>query len=252
MDPLSQVLKKKATEFPTLSFIGYLESNLSETPPRLKGERTRERLKIATAKMLEALGYHAMRVVDITGAAGVAEGSFYIYFKDKKEASLITMSSFIADFVNEVAPTTAVHTPFDSIRAANRRWFALCRANPGLMRVILQLGDEEPDFAKLVQNSTHNWYKVISENVQRERRFRDADIALLAIYFMGSMMDELIRKTIVFPDEKFQRLLKRIRANDDAVADAASLIWMRIFDPEAKLPKDLPPPAAKLAKLMKT
>ena len=192
-----------------------------------------------------------MRVVDITGAASVAEGSFYVYFKDKKEASLIAMSSFISDFVNEVAPTTAVHTPFDSIRVANRRWFALCRANPGLMRCILHLGDEEPDFAKLVQNSTHEWYRTISENVQRERRFPDSDIALLAIYFMGSMMDELIRKTIVFPDKKFQRLLKRIRANDDAVADAASLIWMRVFDAEAKLPKDLPPAAAALAKLMR-
>ena len=248
---LSQTARKPKTETQTLSFIDFLQTNLRDSPPRQKGERTRERIKIATAKILETKGYHAMRVVDITEAAEVAEGSFYVYFKDKKEASLTTMSSFIAEFVNVVAPTEAVHTPFDSIRAANRRWFALCRANSGLMRCVMQLGDQEPEFAKLVQDATYEWYLAVSENVRRERRVRDADIALFAVYFMGSMMEELVRKTITFPDKKFIRLLKKISANDNAVADAASLIWMRVFDAGTKIPKDLSPAAAKLAKLMR-
>ena len=48
----------------TLSFIEYLENNLRENPPKQRGVRTRERLKIAASKALEEKGYHALRVAD--------------------------------------------------------------------------------------------------------------------------------------------------------------------------------------------
>ena len=85
------------------SFIQYLEKNLEESPPAKKGACTRESIKIATAKMLEKHGYHEMRVKDITRCAGIAEGSFYIYFNDKKDVSLMTLSSFFIDFVDKFA-----------------------------------------------------------------------------------------------------------------------------------------------------
>ena len=242
--------QKPEVRTPSLSFVDYLEANLREAPPRQKGARTRERLKIATAKMLDAKGYHAMRVVDITESAGVAEGSFYVYFTDKKDATLTALSAFIIEFVDLVAPPEAVHTSFESIRAANRRWFALCRANAGLFRCIYQLGDEDADFASLVQRVTRQWYLRVTHNVRLDRRGADGTAILLAIYFMGSMMDEIKRKLIIFPDQEFHKLLRSLDADDDAIADAASLIWMRIFDSNIKLPDDLPPAAAQLARLI--
>ncbi len=234
----------------TSTFIRYLESNLRETPPRRKGDRTRERLVIATARMLEKHGYHAMRVADITTCAGLAEGSFYVYFKDKKDASLKTLSTFIGEFVSAIAPPEAVYTPFRSIRAANRRWLALCRSNARLMRCIFQLADEDVDFARLIQKTSRGWYETASANIRQDRGRADADAVLLTVYFMCSMMDEIIRKVIVFPDREFLRLLKRWGADDMAIADAASVLWIRVFDPDAKLPDDLSPVAMDVAKML--
>lgn len=247
MNPKQAPAKKAAP--PSLSFVDYLETELRDAPPKQKGARTREGLKIATAKMMEAKGYHAMRVTDITEAAGVADGSFYIYFRDKKEASLATLSAFLGEFVDQAAPPEAVGAPFDSIRAANRRWFSLCRANAGLMRCVFQLGDDDDDFAGLVQSTTLDTYLRISRNMPLGNSSVDPTAHLMAIYFMGSMMDEIVRKLIVFPDREFHKLLPKTGA-DDAIADAASLIWIRIFDSTVKPPTELAPLASDLARLM--
>ena len=150
----------------SLSFVQYLETRLRDHAPPSKGERTRERLKIATAKMLQDRGYHVMRVTDITQAAKVAEGSFYVYFDDKKDASLAVLGEFLKEFIDLRAPPEQVKVPFNSARAANRRWLALCRANAGLMRCLLQVGDEDPDFARLVHRTNHEWYERLARSVR--------------------------------------------------------------------------------------
>ena len=235
------------TSVSRLSFVQYLSQRLRDTPPAKKGARTRERIVIATAQMLETHGYHAMRVVDITECAGISEGAFYVYFADKKDASLTTLSAFIVDFVDAVAPVEAVHAPMDSIRVANRRWFELCRANRGLMRCIFQVGDQDADFARLIQRTTRRWYEGVAQNLQVDGRHADNKSTLLAIYFIGSMMDEIVRKLIVFPDPEFHELIETWDADDMAIADAASLLWIRIFDLDAVPPDDLEPAAEALA-----
>jgi len=232
----------------TLSFIEHLETALREAPPKQKGQRTRERLKIATARVLEQKGYHSMRVSDVSEAAEVAEGSFYVYFNDKTDAALTVLTEFLEGFVNLDAGAKGGE-PFESIRTANRRWFSVCRANAGLMRCILQLGDEEPEFARLSQRSNRIW----SERVARGARAHSAAGAAparLAAYMLGGMVDEMVRKLLIYPDPEFHALLKELGADDNAVADAASVVWLKIFHPGLAAPDDLPSAAAGLAEWM--
>jgi hypothetical protein len=70
------------------------------------------------------------------------------------------------------------------------------------------------------------------------------------LYLLGGMMDEFVRKLIIYPDPEFLALLKEMDADDDAVADAASVLWLHIFHPEETPPDDLPPAAAGLAQWM--
>jgi TetR/AcrR family transcriptional regulator, transcriptional repressor for nem operon len=225
-----------------LSFIDFLEHRLETTPPKQKGLRTRERLRIATARVLDSKGYHALRVSDITREAGVAEGSFYIYFKDKTEAALDVLTELLEEFtIQEVGLATA-GSPFAAIRRANRHWFAFCRANQGLMRGLLQVGDELPTFAKLVQQSNHHWHLHVAASVVKHHPAGSvsSEGALLAAYLLGAMMDEIARKLIVYQDRKFTMLLASLRADDDALADAASVLWMRALYPGWALEGDLP------------
>lgn len=231
----------------SLSYIEHLESALRDDPPKKKGQRTRDKLKIATARVLEMRGYHAMRVSEISEAAEVAEGSFYIYFKDKADASLTVLTDLLENFFNLEIPREGDRSVFDSIRLTNRRWISVSRANAGLMRCILQLGDEEPEFAKLSQNANRVWYERVAQGARR-RRGSDTATPLFAAYLLGGMMDELVRKLIIYPDPNLHALLESLGADDDTVADAASLIWLRVFHPDQKVSDDLSPAAGAFAK----
>jgi AcrR family transcriptional regulator len=234
----------------TLSFIEYLEKNLRENPPKQRGVRTRERLKIAAAKALEEKGYHALRVADVTAGAEVAEGSFYVYFKDKTDVALVVLTELLEEFFKLDARPTADRSPFEAIRQTNRRWLAVCRANAGLMRCILQLGDEEPELSRLSRRTNRIWYERVARSLKRRMSNVGSGPALFALYLLGGMMDEFVRKLIIYPDPEFQALLKEMEADDDAVADAASVLWLHIFHPEESPPDDLPPAAAALAQWM--
>jgi AcrR family transcriptional regulator len=236
----------------TLSYIEHLKQTLRDSPPKQKGQRTRQRLRIATAEALERTGYHAMRVLDITTAAEVAEGLFYVYFKDKTEATLSVLNEMLEDFLGLSTLTPDERDSFGSIRAANRRWLAVCRANAGLMRCLLQVSDEEPSLTGLAQRANRLWYDVVAQaHVKRRGQPRAKPAVLFATYLLGGMMDELVRKLFIYPDPGLQKLQKKLRADDNAIADAASVIWLRVLSPEARPPADLPKAAAALVDWMK-
>jgi len=50
-----------------------------------RGAATRERLLGAAEDIFSELGYHEASIVKITEAAGVAQGTFYLYFASKQE-----------------------------------------------------------------------------------------------------------------------------------------------------------------------
>ena len=232
-----------------LSFIDFLEARLASSPPPTKGQRTRERLKIAAAKVLEQKGYHALRVTDVTEAAGVAEGSFYVYFRDKTDATMAVLTSLLEDFFSVNLTSDADAGPFDTIRRTNRRWLAICRSNSGLLRCILQVGDEDPTFAKMTQNTNQSWYERIAASVLR--RYPQGALSegavMLVAYLLGSMMDDLARKLIIYPDEGLLSLLAELGADDMAAADAASALWMRVLYPGVVIDTELPPAARAIA-----
>jgi TetR/AcrR family transcriptional repressor of nem operon len=234
----------------TLSFIEHLENGLRDNPPKQRGLRTRERLKIAAAKSLEEKGYHGLRVADVTAGAQVAEGSFYVYFTDKTDVALAVLTELLEDFFKLDAKAATDRSPFEAIRQTNRRWLAVCRANAGLMRCILQLGDEEPELSRLSRRTNRIWYERVARSLKRRKSNVGTGPALFALYLMGGMMDELVRKLIIYPDSEFHALLKEMDADDDAVADATSVLWLHIFHPEESPPDDLPPAAAALAHWM--
>jgi TetR/AcrR family transcriptional regulator, transcriptional repressor for nem operon len=235
-----------------LSYILYLEDRFLTDPPKQKGMRTRERLKIATAKILSQRGYHAMRAIDITDEAGVAEGLFYTYFKDKMEITLSVLGSMMEEFYtkqNAALDTDAIPSSgepvYDAIFRANRKWILMCRANSGLMRCVLQVGDQEPEFANLWQKINSAWYKRIAAGMVQNKS--DKGPALMFTLMLGAMMDETARKLIVYPDPDLLQLLQDLNGGDELIAHATSLVWLRILHPDINLPSTLPEQAQLLA-----
>jgi AcrR family transcriptional regulator len=52
---------------------------------RERGARTRQKLLDAAESVFADVGYHDASIVKVTEAAGVAQGTFYLYFESKKQ-----------------------------------------------------------------------------------------------------------------------------------------------------------------------
>ena len=231
-----------------------LAHRLKTDPPKRKGERTRERMKLAAAEVLEKTGFHAMRVSDITQAAGSSDGSFYMYFKDKKDITLTVLREFLEGMqMVGATPSGQAFDPFEAIRYSNLGYIRSVRANAGLMRSVFQMSDEDSEFGDLVHTTNRNWYQRVSRSVVKHypEGSVDPDAAFFAAWALGGMMDEVMRRVVVYPDAEVVSFIDDHQVDDETFAIALAVIWSRVLYPGRPLPEGLNGLADALAQLGK-
>ena len=67
-----------------LRYADYLDYQIKNAPKRTKGARTKDALKLGAIKVLDDVGYHAMRLSDICEVAGVSGATFYLYSRTSR------------------------------------------------------------------------------------------------------------------------------------------------------------------------
>lgn len=221
------------------SFLAYLETRLAEQPRLSKGERTRERLRIAALQVLNQRGYGEMKTLSITEQAGLSEGLFYVYFKSKVDITLDLLTEFFAEFVQLSDRGRHAVEPFEAIKIANRRWLQLAIANAGLMRCIFQAGNEVPEFAALISKVNKTWNTIAVNALKKRRPVARKSAMTLPLYMLIGMMDELVRKLVVYPDPELTALLEANGADYDAIADVATMIWYRVLYVDDHVPEKM-------------
>ncbi len=195
---------------------------------RRKGERTRDRIRLAAVQLLDEVGYRDLTVAHICARADVTPPVLYLYFDSKQALMTDVLREFLASFLAREDAAVGV-TAFEAIHNANRTWLALARENAGLMRCLLQLADDVPEFAALFASTSDDWYRRVARSVVR--RFpsaatEEAGIHLIA-HAMGAMMDEVTRKLFAGRDPQLQALVTAVAPTDDALARFLSVLWHR-------------------------
>jgi AcrR family transcriptional regulator len=112
-------------------------SSKSGRTPR--GERTRARLLEAAEQVFAQLGYHDASIVKITDAAGVAQGTFYLYFSSKLEVfdELVDdLNRRVRHAMSEGA--AAGRDRIESERLGFEAFFRFTAEHPALYRIIRQ------------------------------------------------------------------------------------------------------------------
>jgi TetR/AcrR family transcriptional regulator, transcriptional repressor for nem operon len=221
------------------SFLAYLETRLAEQSAMTKGERTRERLRIAALQVLNQRGYDEMPVLAITEQAGLSEGLFYVYFKGKVDITLSLLTEFFSEFVQLSDRDRPASGPFEAIKIANRRWLHIAIANPGVMRCIFQAGNEVPEFASLISKANKFWNTTVLHALEKHRPVSSKSAMMLPLYMLSGMMDELARKLVVYPDPELLAVIDGNGADFDAVADAATMIWYRVLYIDDQVPEEM-------------
>jgi TetR/AcrR family transcriptional repressor of nem operon len=245
--PLGSSAPKK---LPVLKYSEILEKQLADSPPKRKGGRTRARLKLSAAKVLEQVGYKDMRVSDICDGADIKMATFYLYFPNKSEITREVLSDFLEAIASARAAQDQSDSTFDSLVSTNLHFMRAFEANAGLIRCLLQYGDEEPEFTKLWEARGHQWYEHVAKRLatSKENPEVDESVMLLSTYALGGMMDQIFRDLYVNRNPFLTSVVKRATPNTDDLATFLARLWYRATFGRDPIRKEELNPKAKIKK----
>lgn len=184
----------------------------SGRPLSARGLRTRQRLLDAAEEVFAELGWHDASIVKITEAAGVSQGTFYLYFESKQEL----FEELVRDLNRQVRQAMSAGAGQGTTRAEQERggfrgFFRFTAEHPALYRVIRQAEFVSPALL-------HEHYERIAEGYVRGlREAMDADevvaadpevlaYALMAVGEMVGMRWVLWGDTDEVPEEVFEEM----------------------------------------------
>ena len=153
-------------------------------PKSRKGERTRASLIAAALRVFAERGYLNTKITDITAEAGIANGSFYNYFKDKKEL----LRSITTDFRDQLPHMLKaewegdVH-PLVAIAKAVELYVRAYLSHQAVVAGILQASVVDETFAELWQETRAEGIGIAVRHLRQAQRLgfaTDLDVELAA------------------------------------------------------------------------
>jgi len=156
-----------------------------------RGAATRQRLLDAAEKVFAGLGYHDASIVKITEAAGVAQGTFYLYFAGKQEI----FEELVRDLNRRVRRAMAEGAERGRTRAESellgfKGYFDFVAQHGALYRIIRQAEFVAPQALRDHYEAIAAGYAPALEAAMRRGEAAEMDPEVLAWALMG--MGELL------------------------------------------------------------
>lgn len=177
-------------DFQVVRFATYLSAMAQEIKKNRSGDKSRLKLLAAAARVLDTTDYRELLVENICLEAGVAKGTFYIYFKSKDEF-LRDLAARYTAFELQTYPRLSGR---DSEFTNSRKWITWYEqtfaANAGVLRCIVQMGSSDKEMQEIwhernrgiVDRAMIGWLKTNPNG--------DPDLQRWIMRTAGSMMDQ--------------------------------------------------------------
>lgn len=160
-------------------------------PLSARGEATRRRLLEAAEQVFAELGYHDASIVKLTEAAGVAGGTFYLYFAGKREIfdELVRdLNRRVRHAMKEASERGA--TRLDAELLGFRAYFRFAAEHPALYRIIRQAEFVSPAVLEEHYERLSSGYEAALRAARDRGEIGDVEPEVTAWALMG--MGELI------------------------------------------------------------
>jgi AcrR family transcriptional regulator len=164
-------------------------------------DKRRKQLLNAATRVFARKGYWSSSIADIIQAAGVARGTFYLYFCSKRDVFLAIADNYRDEqkrFTQQSGPGQAPLTPDNSrarIRADFLSWLEFYRQNLDAANIVLRDATRiDPSAARKREKLRRAFRSNLAKNVAR---LQDAGIyhrkvsPELAAHFLVGMFDEI-------------------------------------------------------------
>ena len=151
-----------------------------------RGERTRQRLLEAAEQVFAQHGYHDASIVKITEAAGVGQGTFYLYFDGKKRI----FDELVLDLNARVRRAMIEASSQGTTRAESEllgfgAFFRFTGEHPALYRIIRQAEFVSPETMQLHYERLTEGYMAGLQQAMAAGEVAEGDPEVLAWSLMG-------------------------------------------------------------------
>jgi AcrR family transcriptional regulator len=156
-----------------------------------RGAATRRRLLESAEQVFAELGYHEASIVKITEAAGVAQGTFYLYFASKKEI----FDELVRDLNRRVRHAMKESSSQGTTRLQSEvlgfdAYFRFTSEHPALYRIIRQAEFVSPEMLRYHYDRLSEGYiEALEASVESgEIGKLDPEAATFALMGIGEMI----------------------------------------------------------------
>jgi AcrR family transcriptional regulator len=156
-----------------------------------RGEKTRQRLLEAAEHVFGELGYHEASIVKITEAAGVGQGTFYLYFASKKDV----FDELVRDLNRRVRhamkdASSRGETRFEAELLGFAAYFTFTSQHPALYRIIRQAEFVSPEMLEFHYEKLAGGYTAALREAKARGEIGDIDpeVSAWALMAAGEML----------------------------------------------------------------
>ncbi|MCC6646813.1 MAG: TetR/AcrR family transcriptional regulator [Polyangiaceae bacterium] len=177
-------------------------------------------------------GYHSTTIEDIVAAAGIARGTFYLYFADKRgvfEELVDRFSARLGMAILRVDPGDPVRSVADQVKENTRRVLSACLEDQMMSKIFMAdtLGVDEAFDRKLLgfyDEVTKLFVESLTEG-QALGLVRPGDPRLFAMFTMGGIREvlfQIVKRDGEYDLERLVDGLFAVFSSGFIIAEAAS------------------------------
>ncbi|WP_370206131.1 TetR/AcrR family transcriptional regulator [Pararhodobacter marinus] len=160
---------------------------LSSPKPRTRrGQDTRAAILRAAETVIGEVGFAAASIADITRAAGIAQGTFYIYFQSKDEVFrelVVEMGRLTRAFLTEAVADAPDRLTAE--RRGLRAFLAFVAERPALYNIVMEARFVAPDAYRDYYQTFARGYAQNLAAAMQESEIRAGDVETRAWALMG-------------------------------------------------------------------
>lgn len=169
-------------------------------PPTSRGQQTRVRLIRAAEVVFGNVGYHDARVSEITRRAGVALGTFYLYFPSKEELFRAMLAWLNHDLRRTLKEGTAgLPTRAEMEAEGLRLFFHFLRRHRKLYRIVKQAEGIDPGLYRQYYRRIARGYQQGLAQAMEHGEMKRIDPELVAYALMG-IADFVATRYVIWED----------------------------------------------------
>lgn len=141
----------------------------SRTPVEPQDSTSRAKLLAAARTVFEDSGYSSARVTDIVQLAGLAHGSFYVYFRNKEMAFRALADQVVREIGAASASTYRGPDPRRRVASSNSNYLAAFRENARMMAVVEEVATINAEFAGFRRELWAQAVDRVRKSMERDR-----------------------------------------------------------------------------------